>query len=298
MSTPIVFPPPGPALGAYPLSDLNLFQANAPFVPFTPYDGTKPTKLWIDPAAVAAVAAGDPAQVMSYGAYNPATGEWETFTYTAAAAAATNVPGPQTTPPSPMFMPYTPQATLATWVSTVGFNIIAVQPGDLSTMPQALALAQSWGMTAAQAQAACVVVTSMDNATFTSNGETRQVIVINWNGLQVNVGQELLLQYANGIGAGGSWVGINTTQGQQPTWQGVGPYTYPVPNSAGPIPQIQAPAGYTIAATGLGQYAVVPTSVPATGGGGGLTPAQAIIQQQTLDGVNTLLAMFGKPPAS
>ena len=243
MSTPSpVFPPPGPVQADYPLSALNLFPANAPFVPFTVFRGDIAPKLWSDPTGV-------PGQIKTYGHYNPATGAWQDFTMDGAAAFATNVPG---VPGTPMYRPYVVAPTSATWVSTVGFATIAVQAGDLSTKDQADAIAAAWGPGATVS-----LLTEEDNATFTPNGETRGVYVINWNGEQINVGSLLLLMYANGIGAPGSWVGINTTPLQQPTWSGGGNYLYPVPNSAGPIPQMQAPAGWKVAPTGLGQYAVV-----------------------------------------
>lgn len=243
MSTPSpVFPPPGPVQADYPLSALNLFPANAPFVPFTVFRGDIAPKLWSDPTGV-------PGQIKSYGHYNPATGAWQDFTMDGAAAFATNVPG---VPGTPMYRPYVVAPTSATWVSTVGFATIAVQAGDLSTKDQADAIAAAWGQGATVS-----LLTEEDNATFTPNGETRGVYVINWNGEQINVGSLLLLMYANGIGAPGSWVGINTTPLQQPTWSGGGNYVYPTPGSAGPIPQMQAPAGWKVAPTGLGQYAIV-----------------------------------------
>ena len=243
MSTPSpVFPPPGPVQADYPLSALNLFPANAPFVPFTVFRGDIAPKLWSDPTGV-------PGQIKTYGHYNPATGAWQEFSMDGAAAFATNVPG---VPGTPMYRPYVVAPTSATWVSTVGFATIAVQAGDLSTKDQADAIAAAWGPGATVS-----LLTEEDNATFTPNGETRGVYVINWNGEQINVGSLLLLMYANGIGAPGSWVGINTVADQQPTWSGGGNYLYPVPNSAGPIPQMQAPAGWKVAPTGLGQYAIV-----------------------------------------
>jgi hypothetical protein len=295
----MVFPPPPPLAAVYPLSALDLFPPNAPFVLWTPYDTTQPSKLWVDPAAVAAVAAGNPSQVFTYGAYSTVTGQWATFTLTAAQAASLNVPGPLG---QLMYEPYTIPPTPAQLVGG-GFQTIPLQPQLLSTPAQVQLIGGLLGLSASVIAAAIASpVTLIDSQTVVLNGETRNVYVLPWPGAPggINVGEAVQQMNSNGIGAPGSF-NLSVTTGTPP-WE-LTPGTvlsYPAGNAAGPIPMQQTiPSGWAIQSAGLGGgFALFQVTAAPPASSGGLTTAQDARLTACLDGVNTLLALFGKPPAS
>jgi hypothetical protein len=277
------------ALQTYPLYSRASYQAATGLQPPN-YDPTQPTKAW---AATDAT---------TFGWYPPQGLEipaWTPFTLTAAQAAAVNIPGIQT------FPAYVIAPTAATWTGG-GFQALPVDPGLLSTQAQAIPLAASWGLPASSVSQQTVE----DGQTFTANGETRAVWVIAFGTvppLEVNVGMMLQGEYAAGVGAPGSWTGITApiAGGTNPVWVSTQPASAPAANAAGPIPMRQlntdGATGESFVAT-LMAVEIVDSNVPsaatqASGSGGGLTPAQAAQLQQAVDGINTLLATFGKPAA-
>ena len=286
MSTPasVLAAMPSPGTDA-PLSALDIF----PVQPFTgaPYNAKAPSQSWLDPTATAGV-------LKTYGYYDLMSGTpvWTLFQ---ADGTALNIPGPQG---QPMYPAYSPAATPATWVSGTG-GVTPANPAELSTMAQAVEIALAWGLT----PAAIALDTGDPRGVFTPNGETRLPLWIAYGtvpGLGVDVGSALVAMNQYGVGAPITW-NLPSGPEQQPTAVPVGtpPFNYPPGNPAGPVPQTGLPAGYTFVET-FGAWSIMPTaSVPTpAAASGGLTPAQATQLQQTLDGVNTLLAAFGKPAAS
>ena len=293
----VATPQPQPAVATYNTSALTTYPqyTRSSYIAVTGrqapnYDGTMPTKLWSATDATA------------FGWYPPASETFTTFTMTAAQAAAVNIPGVQT------FPPYTIAPTTATQVGPLLAQPNAIPAGSLATMAQGIAMAEAWGMSP---PAAAVAVSDTYNTQFAPfsisyNGDSRQWLTINWNGLLINVGEMLQSEYANGVGAPGSWTNtVNPAPGTNPVWVSV-PAVNPPVNPSGPVPMRQLNSdGATNEAwvATLGGLEIANTAVPSaasnpTGSGtGGLTPLQAQQLQQALDGINTLLSTFGKPAA-
>jgi hypothetical protein len=312
MSTPttaglqtIPAPQPQPVQTAYGLSLLNLlpeygrdsyFAAAGVQAPTN--DPAQPVKTWVatEDANGSPIAEATPFVTFNYWIPNGNNAPtWGSFTITGAAALAVNIPGLATYPPY----------QIAPTPATQSGDLVSpdtIPPDLLSTMAQALALAENWGMTPAQAAAAVADTYDSQFAPYSIdyNGETRQYLTIDWNGILVNVGQMLQTMYAAGVGAPGSWNLNGSVPGTNPTWESAQPGTAPTPNAQIlPVPQrallsnevfIETLMAVEVGRTDLAQ--------PTGGTGGGLTSAQAQQLASALDGVNTLLALFGKPPAS
>jgi hypothetical protein len=266
-------------------------------------DPTQPVKTWVatEDASGNSITPTTPAVTFNYWVPNGNNAPtWGSFTVTGAQALAPNIPGLATYPA------YVPAPTPATQGGDLT-NPISIQAGDLSTEAQALALAESWGMTAAEAAAAVADTYDIQFAPFTINynGDTRQYLTISWNGILVNVGEMLQNMYAAGVGAPGSWNLETGVPGQtNPVWVSTQPAVAPTPNATIlPVPQrallanevfVETLMAVEVGRTDLSQ------SAGGTGGGtgGGLTSAQAQQLTAALAGVNTLLATFGKPAVS
>jgi hypothetical protein len=295
-------PQPQPIQAAYGLSLLNLLPEYdrdgyfaAAGVQAATNDPTQPVKTWVatEDASGNLITATTPAVTFSYWIPNGNSAPtWGSFTITGAEALAANIPGLQT------FPAYVIAGTPATQGGDVGAQPDSIPANLLSTMDQALALAESWEMTPAQAAAAVADTYDQQFAPFTINynGETRQYLTVNWNGTLINVGEQLQAMYAAGVGAPGSWL----LSGAEPVWESAYPSAAPTPNAAiTPVPQRALLSNEvfleTLMAVEVGRTDL---SQPASGTGGGLTSAQAQQLTAALAGVNTLLAFFGKPPAS
>lgn len=305
-------PQPQPTTADYGLAALNLYTlytrasyALAAGAQAPDYDPTQPTKDWIatvDPQGNP-ITPTTPSVVFGYylqvGNTMPV---WVNFILTGLQALTPNIPGIET------FQPY----VIAPTPATQGGDIQAanqIQPNQLSTMAQALALAESWGMTPAQA-VACIADTYNEQLSpyfIQYNGETRLWLTINWNGTFINVGEQIQIMYAAGVGAPGSWAtsgAAYAANDSEPVWVSTQPTQAPAVNAAGPVPQRQL---NTLGATNetfsvtlmaveiLNGNVMPPAPAQSTGGMSALQAAQL---SACVAGINTLLAVFSKPPVS
>ena len=164
---------------------------------------------------------------------------WEVLTLTGEEAISFNIPG---------LKPYPVYVIAPTQAFQAGTND-PIQPVQLSTMEQAFALAASWGMTSAQAAAA---IADTYDQQFPSNpivynGETRRWLTIAWPDpmsntgiILINVGEQLQLMYAAGVGAPGSWVTSGpayVANSDNPLWVSTQPTEPPPINAIVPVPQ-------------------------------------------------------------
>ncbi|HEY1759697.1 MAG TPA: hypothetical protein VGG72_30265 [Bryobacteraceae bacterium] len=267
------------------------------------YDPTQPTKSW---AATVdqngnPIAANTASVTFNYwvpAGNNPPS--WGSFTITGAEALAFNIPG----------FPSYPAYVIAPTPATQGGDIQAPNPipaDQLSTMTQAVALAESWGMTAAQASACIADTYSAQFAPYSIdyNGETRLWLTIDWNGTFINVGQQLEIMYAAGVGAPGAWIVSGApyvANSSEPVWVSTQPSAAPPLSSAIiPVPQRALLPGEQFIATLMAvevENTLAPGAPTTGGGGGGLTSAQAAQLTAVEDGINVLLGVFAKPPAA
>jgi hypothetical protein len=262
------------------------------------YDPTQPTKSW----AATADQNGNPITAdtvsVTFNYWVPAGDNppsWGSFMIAGAESLAFNIPGRETYP----------AYVIAPTPATQGGDIQAPNPipaDQLSTMAQAQSLAASWGLVDP-------VIADTYDAQFAPysidyNGETRLWLTIDWNGTLINAGEMLEQMYAAGVGAPGSWVvsgAAYTGNGSDPVWVSTYPTADPPLNAALiPVPQRALLPGEQFVATLMAveiENTLAP-GAPTTGGAGGLTTAQAAQLTAIEDGVNTLLGVFAKPPAT
>ena len=262
------------------------------------YDPTQPTKSW---AATVdqdgnPITDGTPSVTFNYwvpAGNNPPA--WGSFTIAGSEALAFNIPG----------LEVYPAYVIAPTPATQGGDIQAPNtiPADqLSTLAQAQALAAAWGL--ADPVIADTYDTEFSPFSINYNGETRLWLTIDWNGTLINVGEVLVLMYAAGVGAPGAWVvsgAAYVANGSEPLWVSTYPTTDPPLNAAMiPVPQRALLPGEIFVATLMAveiENTLAP-GAPTTGGSGGLTAPQAAQLTAIEDGINTLLGVFAKPPAT
>lgn len=262
MSTPSVpalqsipAPLPQPIMSAYGLAELNLLpqytadQVLAATGIFSPnsYDPSQPTKTWIATEDLEGnpITAATPAETFGYWKAVPGSlPVWTEFTLTGPKLIAFNIPGqpnypPYVIAPTPATIGGAPLPSGATQQD--GFN-----PQLLSTQAQALALAQQFGMTPAQA-ATTISNTVYDTMyapfTFQANGETRQPWYIMWPqatgpAIAINVGNYLWLMNVQGAGYPGTFGNLTGGVGTPTYTFSTTPAPTPNPNNA-PVPQRQ-----------------------------------------------------------
>jgi hypothetical protein len=254
MPTSVPTPQPQPTTNPFPTSALNLFWPGSPTSPlftndpagrsaalaagFTvpAYDPTKPSKCWAATSWPTTIPQG----------YYDGTGNLVPLG--ADPTDPLNIWGPTE---YPVYEP-APTPALYMGLETAPATFIDQQPvpaSMLATQDQGNALALAWGLTAAALsdQSAAQMMTR--------NGETRGLWYIDFNGVAYNVGQQIALQNANGVGAPGHWdttmsVG-NVSQPITPVWVSDIPPLNPNPNPPRPIPQRQLLPNERLQAGGL-----------------------------------------------
>jgi hypothetical protein len=240
---------PQPKMSFYGTSALNLLPRYnragylhvAGFQPPS-YDPAKLTKSW----AATEDEAGNPitksTKEVTFHFWSPQGNnapKWETLTITGEEALSFNIPG---------LKPY-PAYVIAKTPAYQAGTLNPIPPDQLSTIEQAFALAASWGMTPAQASAA---IADTYDQQFPSNpivynGETRHWLTISWPDpmsnigvILINVGEELALMYAAGVGAPGSWIVSGpqyVANSDNPLWVSTQPTEAPPINAIVPVPQ-------------------------------------------------------------
>lgn len=188
---------------------------------------------------------------------------------------------------------------------TVG--VFPAQPiGDANAIGLC-SIADALAVQAAMPSGTSVGIDTSQMANITMNGESRQPFTINVPGgpqgvLALTLRKQMTQQINDpqgdvlgGVGAPGSF----TVSGETITWVPTPDPGLTPQQAATPVPGRALLPGEIFVFATLGAVEVENTGMaPATGGtsGGGLTAQEHQMLAETLDGVNKLLATFGKPP--
>jgi hypothetical protein len=288
MSNPVSVPaaPSQPNQQFYGGAALNLFQTydratylQAFGVQAPTYDPSRPSKGWFDSTQDA----NDHTSLVTYGYWESQTGPSlparANESMTPAEAASVNIPGIETFP----------QYVIApSQVTQAGSGI---DPTNLSVFAEAVSLAAELGLP----------TSAVADGSFTGPfptvypaGEQRRLWVVMFKGVASYAGALLAQQYAQGVGAPGSW----DVSGAAPVWKSTQPAAAPPLNpSSRPVPQRPllpneifsvTLMGWSIERTDLG------TQPPA---GAGLSDAQAVQLARVDTNLGALLDFFRIPRA-